>query len=454
MKNNINPKNLILKLETLTNVTNLIYKKFAQTNASNSLDENVVKLYNAINDLYANEEIQDPITLETIIKREIGNDKKAEELVEAIQEIIDQNSPKQPSIEQLRDKSVTEISEQGSKITIGKPQTITPWANAIRNVQLDKVSNESLCLIETAINFAQAQQILTNSEATLIENDPKLTELGIKNAEFYRAGNSIFSVVMGIYPVTSQASQVFLDTEQATAEIPSLGDLRGTLRLIAEAQISEKYPNKHELRTDSINELSLKEIRELSYYQITPQGEVTKSQEFVLTGNNPKNRIKSMNAEIETVRQVRPKDLLIVVEKPYIPEGLNAGQDLALTHKEDGFLKLKEFKQSEKPAIIVDPINRAIKYNIDGNSMTPEEVINKISRCLREPSKETDQLATTLKTMIVNYQEKGQGKYLYINLRNSLNSMENMIELSNRRAENYREPQKSYKVRTTKGVER
>jgi hypothetical protein len=317
-----------------------------------------------------------------------------------------------------------------------------PWISRIGNLlkvarEAGKVETKLEINVETVIHYLQAQEILRTAPVREITNDPILSRIDTNpdlapNPRFYEIRTPNYTLVLG-----HKGSQMLLHQEQCqTSNNPDFNEI---IRILAESKIRAHAGTPIYTYSPCPN-LTIPHAIQTTVYKIDIlKGKVT---EEILPirfaeSNDNQNAIE-ISRQINTLKQVEPHKILVLLESLYIPPGLNTETTVgAFAHRQPGMLEISTLGRNQEPIARIQTTTMEVEHKIaEGTWISPRHIIEATERILggKEPAQGTP-MEASLREAIGHIAGSGSGEMIHINLTNRENPIERVLKLTLRSPE-------------------
>jgi hypothetical protein len=312
--------------------------------------------------------------------------------------------------------------------------------------------------IETIINYSLAQEIFKKAVVTKVTDEPILAGLDIPGTrvkpEFYKIStqHNHYSLLIGYKneELLIQQNQISDRLQAILAKLPELEDM---LDLVAKTEI---WRETNTLIKDysPCSRLTIPHAKKVAIYRINPN--ITNSGQAIIAEKifeptliSDSNQIViKVNQEINTLKQMKPNSILLVLESLYIPDGLNTDIEMAIIHnKRTQKLEIRPVSESNEEQIGEEQIGKMnttcmeIEHKIGEDWISPRCVLKEIESILKPRNasgniKETEhtsekqtKVGASIRKAIGSIFTEKSPEIIHVNLLDSKNPVQKVLGL-------------------------
>lgn len=312
--------------------------------------------------------------------------------------------------------------------------------------------------IETIINYSLAQEIFKKAVVTKVTDEPILAGLDIPGTrgkpEFYKIStqHNHYSLLIGHKneELLIQQNQISDRLQAILAKLPELEDM---LDLVAKTEI---WRETNTLIKDysPCSRLTIPHAKEVAIYIINPN--ITNSGKAIIdeeifgpTLISDSNQIViEVNQQINTLKQMKPNSILLVLESLYIPDGLNTDIEIAIIHnKRTQKLEIRPVSESNEEQIGEEQIGKMnttcmeVEHKIGEDWISPRCVLKEIESILKSrnasgnikeaehTSEKQTKVGASIREAIGSIFREKSPKIIHVNLLDSKNPVQKVLGL-------------------------
>jgi hypothetical protein len=335
-------------------------------------------------------------------------------------------------------------------------------ATKLENCQLkcliEKAREAGIKDIETIINYSLAQEIFKEAVVTKVTDEPILAGLDIPGTrgkpEFYKIStqHNHYSLLIGCKneELLIQQNQISDRLQAILAKLPELEDM---LDLVAKTKI---WRETNTLIKDysPCSRLTIPHAKEVTIYRINPN--ITNSGQAIIAEKffeptliSDSNQIViEVNQQINTLKQMKPNSILLVLESLYIPDGLNTDIEMAIIHnKRTQKLEIRPVSESNEEQIGEEQIGKMnttcmeVEHKIGEDWISPRCVLKEIESILKPRNasgniKETEhtsekqtKVGASIREAIGSIFTEKSPEIIHVNLLDSKNPVRKVLRL-------------------------
>jgi len=339
-------------------------------------------------------------------------------------------------------------------------QTTKPDNDKLKSL-IEKAKEAGIKNIETIINYSLAQEIFQGSVVTEVTNEPILAELDIPGTggkpEFYKISthNNHYSLLIGC-----KNEELLIEQEQRSDRLQAMLDklpgLKDMLDLVAKTKICQNMVNlvaktkigqkKNKLiKAYSLcDRLTIPYAKEVAIYIINPN--ITNSGQAIIAEknfdptliSNSNQIVREVNQQINTLKQMKPNSILLVLESLYIPKGLNTDIEIAIIHnKRTQQLEIRPASESNEEQIGEEQIGRVnttrmeVEHKIGEDWISPTGILEEIKSMLKAKhiSDKQTKVGASIREAIGSIFREKSPEVIHVNLLDSKNPVQRVLQL-------------------------
>jgi hypothetical protein len=331
-------------------------------------------------------------------------------------------------------------------------------ATKLENGQLkcliEKARKAGIKDIETIINYSLAQEIFKEAVVTKVTDEPILAGLDIPGTrgkpEFYKIStqHNHYSLLIGYKneELLIQQNQI---SDRLQAILDKLPELEDMLDLVAKTEI---WRETNTLIKDysPCSRLTIPHAKEVTIYRINPN--ITNSGQAIIAEKifdptliSDSNQIViKVNQEINTLKQMKPNSILLVLESLYIPDGLNTDIEMAIIHnKRTQKLEIRPVSESNEEQIgKMNTTCMEVEHKIGEDWISPRCVLKEIESILKSrnasgnikeaehTSEKQTKVGASIREAIGSIFREKSPKIIHVNLLDSKNPVQKVLRLN------------------------